>query len=474
MGWYKDINAILEQEPETWLAYLHGQQLNNIPHLTRTQPRYRGLVLQLAKVLLNWLKHFHFRQPKGSHQTAKFLVFSGSLNQRNSLASTIINLRERGAAIVAVAPESFIRGQANTEQYVPLTYSLLDVCKALLLMACRGPSLYREMKNIHPVAMGWHFSTFCSAYAYLVRFHRALKQQKPEFVITANDHNVPNRCLLAVAHHLGVKTVYLQHASVSNLFPALRVNYAFLDGQCALDTYRECEKNQPNSQRKVPLPQVLLTGQKKHLTRKDSAQIKTIGLALNSLDNATAAVQLVTALASAGQKLRIRWHPGQAVRDVKWYMTAFDDMPQVALSDPKKESVSEFMAQIGWLVAGNSSIHLEAALAGVAPIYYELTLPDSSDYYGYVQHGLAAPASSPAGILGIVNNTAGTQGPDVDAVRYYSATYLTEWDGREGELVAECLINLSSGGGLPVDVLELIAELDPGLKLELPKHVECN
>ena len=115
-------------------------------------------------------------------------------------------------------------------------------------------------------------------------------------MITSNDHNVPNRCMLAVAHHLGIKTVYLQHASVSPIFPALRVNYAFLDGQCALDIYRQCEPNQPNTNRNAPLPKVILSGQKKHVKRSEKSQSTLIGVAFNVLDDAEAGIAFINAL----------------------------------------------------------------------------------------------------------------------------------------------------------------------------------
>jgi hypothetical protein len=262
--------------------------------------------------------------------------------------------------------------------------------------------------------------------------------------------------MLAVAHHLGIKTVYLQHASVSPLFPALRVNYAFLDGQCALDTYRQCEPNQPSTHRNVPIPGVILSGQKKHLKRSEKQQVAAIGLALNALDDPEAGISFIKALADEGQDVRLRWHPGQANRDTNQYRTAFANRERVTLSDPGQETISDFMESIAWLIAGNSSIHLEAAVAGVMPIYYELTLPDCSDYYGYVKHGLTQKAASVPEVLKIIEETQDNHTPNAGAVRYYSDTYLTEWDGREGELVAECLKALAGGDELPVSVGDFI------------------
>ena len=57
----------------------------------------------------------------------------------------------------------------------------------------------------------------------------------------SNDHSPANRALLLVAKSKGIKTVYMQHASVSNLFPVLDFDYSFLDGVNAYNIYKEIE-----------------------------------------------------------------------------------------------------------------------------------------------------------------------------------------------------------------------------------------
>tara|TARA_R100000935_G_C2825953_1_gene162293 strand:- start:345 stop:1679 length:1335 start_codon:yes stop_codon:yes gene_type:complete len=440
MGWYKDINAILEQEPETWLNYLHGQQLEHVPHLTRVNPMLRGFFLRLAWHGMILLRHLTLRHPETLKAKADYVVFAGSANQMHSLDGTANALKDQGMRVVEIANGKLLHTEDQLARYIPLRLSFLDIVRSLVLLVKHGPSLYKELKTKHPAAIQVYFDSFCSVYSFLVYFRRILKQTKPDFVVTSNDHNSPNRAMLAVAHYLGVKTVYLQHASISRLFPALRVNYAFLDGQHALDIYRECDENQPERQRNVPEPQVFLTGQKKRLARADNRQTKAIGIALNSLDDATSAILLVKDLATRGQHLIVRLHPGQSERDTQQYLAAFEDDEHVKMSSPKTETVSDFLEEIRWMVAGNSSIHLEAVLAGVIPIYFELTPPDSPDYYGYVRHGLARKANSAADIVELVKEQGGATEPNVEAIRYYSATYLTKWDGREGELVAQYLM----------------------------------
>ena len=53
MRWFRDINAILEQEPETWLVYLYGQQLENIPHLVRKKKTFPRLISPIIEIFFD-------------------------------------------------------------------------------------------------------------------------------------------------------------------------------------------------------------------------------------------------------------------------------------------------------------------------------------------------------------------------------------------------------------------------------------
>lgn len=445
MSWYTNIQRVLSREPETWLAYNFGQNLESIPHLLRNKPRYRGVVLLSIGLLIWVLKNSHFRrQPtKGVDGPCRFLVFADTINQMNSLDPTIDALRNKGERVLAIAKGQLLDNPERKKRYLKYSFGLLEGIRGFTLLVMRGVTLGRSLRGMNPVAINWYFNRFCEPYFYLVFFYRLLKEKNPEFVITSNDHNSPNRCLLAVAHYLGIKTVYMQHATVGELFPALRVNYAFLDGESALDTYRKCERNQPPRSCNVPMPAVFLTGQKKKIIRRDVPSTFSIGFAVNILDSPLAAVEVVYKLVESGCDVRFRWHPGQSESDIHKYKKLFSGCDQVFLSDPRVESGSDYMERIRYLIAGNSSILLEGALAGICPIYFELQAPSIPDVYNYVKHGLAKHARSVDDLLVLIH----TEQVKVNerAVRYYSATFQTDWEGREGELMADCLSKLAAG-----------------------------
>jgi hypothetical protein len=388
-------------------------------------------------------------------QDGGYLAFAGTSNQMDSLDSTIKALREKGATVTAIANRDLLDWQSRRDLYEPLAFNSNDILKTIFLAAIRTPFLYNELKKLHPQAVSYWFGDFCFIYAYLVYFQRVLLETQPKFVFTANDHNIANRCLLATAHQLNIRTVYLQHASVSKFFPALRVNYAFLDGQSALDIYRQCEDNQPNTDRRVLSPKIFLSGQKKSIIKAEVNNSKKIGVALNTLDNIDLAINFVTQLIDLSYLIVLRWHPGQNKDDIEKIRNAFESDHRIILSRPSDSRVGDFLSCISWLVAGNSSIHLEAALADVIPIYYEFSPSNNYDYYGYIKSGLALEVSSVEELHNMLQNKLYNGKSLKDSVRYYSATYQTIWEGKEGCLVAEVLDSICNNTKTPIDSIAL-------------------
>lgn len=457
MSWYRDVKNILASEPETWLAYLYGQRLEDMPAFLKHPPRFKGTVARVAAFFWFLIKQVSWRRkPSGVDKEFEYLVFASSVNQMNALDGTVRALKQDGQSVLAVSSDQFIDSAERKELYSGEAFSLLDVLKACWLFAIRAPRLYAFLRGQHPAKRSWYFHYFCYAYAYLPYFLGLLRDTRPSYVIVSNDHNCANRCCLAVAHYLGIKTVYMQHAAVTAIFPALRVDYAFLDGKSALDTYRQCEGNQPNSVRDVPIPLTIFSGQKKRLVtyRNIGEARQCTGIALNLLDNIDAGLELAEKLATQRHKVCLRWHPGQKPEGVRKIKTWLRQCDNIILSDPGQESPGDFLARVKILVAGNTSILLEAAIAGALPVYYEFQPPHFPDYYGFVRNGLARHAETAKQLTRLLADSDVSRGPEPDAVRYYSATYRTEWDGREGDLVARCLEIIRSGGD--------VSEVAPG------------
>lgn len=243
-------------------------------------------------------------------------------------------------------------------------------------------------------AEGWaawrFFDLIYVAVGYYEVYCRALRHYRPKAVIFANDHNDDSRALLLACRAEGVPTAYVQHASVSRWFPPLGFNLNLLEGQHALDTYRECG---PVSGR------VALIGMPKAdaflRRRNQEPRVRRVAIAANLLDPTEALVATVDALLPALPELifTFRAHPGDT-RDFRTLLA--HRHPNLQFSEARAETVFEFLHRHDALVAADTSTHLEATLLNLASIYYRFgpgrDLTD--DYYGYVRHGLVAACAS--------------------------------------------------------------------------------
>lgn len=433
-SWRVSIINILKQEPEVWLAYLHGQKIEEVPALKERKPRITGTAGQFLAAVFQVMRSVRWRS---SYKKSKFFFYAGSINQKSALSGSLNYIKNNcdNACAFTDSPE------LSDSDYKLLSFSALDFARWIYLLTIRLPALLKDTRDGPPNLRSWYFGTFCRASAYLCLFYRVLSHTNTKVVVVSNDHNLQNRCLVAVAHMFNIKTVYLQHASVSPVFPALRFDFALLDGRAALDIYLDCEKNQPSSVRKVPEPKVFFVGQQKKLNFKKQS-VDRVGLAVNVLDKEEDVVSIARDLVAENIPLTIRWHPRQnkdAVEYIKGALSGED----VVWSDPQQEGVDAFFSKAGYVVAGNSSILLEASLVGLLPIYHPLTKSTVHDYYGYVKNGLAIFAQSNAELIAILRSRVQLDGStQLSATRYYSHTYGTAWFGREAELAGKIISKL--------------------------------
>lgn len=438
MGALNILKTILAREPEWDLAYLQGHHLEHFPHRLKDTSGPSGVLLRLVTFLSFLIRGTRLR-PQSDKGRADYFVYAGTANQWHALADTVTSLRSGGECCRVVAENlpSHVAGPAEAR---PVRFAPLPAAQALWLLLTRGPRLVTSLRrHHHPVALRRYFNTFCASYAYLPYFFDQLRRCRPKTVLVSNDHNVSNRALMAVARALKIPVAYLQHASVSPLFPPLRVDYAFLDGEASLATYRLCENNPLASADGEPVT-VFLSGQKKDV-RNSVGPGEFVALAINKIDPVDQVLALVRHLLQKGERVKLRWHPAQPAADVQTLRSAFAEDASVVFSDPAEQPVAAFFEAGYALVAGDSSIHLEAALAGLRPLYHPLD-GQNKDYYGYVAAGLAVNAAGMEQLdqaLSAVRRRSATGPSFAGAVRFYSATFATSWQGREGCLVAETL-----------------------------------
>ncbi|WP_375433708.1 hypothetical protein [uncultured Hymenobacter sp.] len=278
------------------------------------------------------------------------------------------------------------------------------------------------------------FDLIYSAIGYYEVYRRALRQHRPRAVVFANDHNDDSRALLLACRTEGIPTAYIQHASVSASFPPLGFNLSLLEGQDALDKYRQCGPIQG---------QIALVGMPKadeFLSMKNqNPAAQRVGLACNVLDETEALTATLHYLLPKFPDLTFtfRAHPSDT-RDFSFIQRQY---PQLQFSNAKQESVFEFLIKQDALIAADTSTHLEATLLNVVGLYYRFnTHATTDDYYGYVAHNLVERANTLPELSALLAKY--QQHKPLDIYRraaYYNATLGTPDEGRSRERAVRLL-----------------------------------
>jgi hypothetical protein len=278
------------------------------------------------------------------------------------------------------------------------------------------------------------FDLIFYAIGYYEVYRRALRHYCPQAVIFANDHNDDARALLLACRAEGVPTAYVQHASVSTNFPPLGFDLSLLEGQDALDKYRQCGPVRGR---------VELVGMPKadaFLTQRNTApQVRRVAVACNLLDELPALADTLAYLLRElpGLTFTLRPHPG----DRRDFTTLRQALPGLQWSDPHQENVFQFLQMHDALVAADTSTHLEATLLNVASVYYRFSpSPTLADYYGYAAHGLSEWAHTLPELAAALGRLA--QHKPLDLYRraaYYNATLGTPHEGHSRELAVRRL-----------------------------------
>ncbi|UOQ70361.1 hypothetical protein [Hymenobacter cellulosilyticus] len=269
------------------------------------------------------------------------------------------------------------------------------------------------------------FDLVFNAIGYYEVYVRALRHYQPRAIVFANDHNDDARALLLAAWACGVPTAYVQHASVSTNFPPLGFDLSLLEGQDALDKYRQCGPVHGRVEL-VGMPKADAFLQQKN----QSPAVRRVGLAINTLDETAAIAAAVDYLLSKFPDLTftLRPHPGDR-RDFGFLAQRH---PQLRFSDARRQNVFEFLGEQDALIAADTSTHLEATLLNVVSLYFRFgTHGVADDYYGYVARGLVERADTLPELATLLNRYRQHKPADLyQRAAYYNATLGTPDEGR--------------------------------------------
>jgi len=288
------------------------------------------------------------------------------------------------------------------------------------------------------------FISFCLAYGYLIESKRIFQKTQPSFLIVANDHFYPQRAFFRMAQALHIKTVYVQHASVTEKFPPLEYDYAFLDGQESLEKY--------TANNKICKTTIFLTGNPRFdiiktlaiKSEKNDVKIK-LGIAINVVDIAEKVEQFIGALQVHTPQLQVAIRPHPAL-DIS-YWKGIAKKYNCTLSDSRSENPFCFISQNDYFISGESSFHLDVALSGKSSYYYNFTNEETIDHYGYIRNGLVEYFSEDVLAKMLTKSISNTENEKL--AQYYVANYATSFWGKASDVIALTIKQLHENNQYP-------------------------
>ncbi len=247
-----------------------------------------------------------------------------------------------------------------------------------------------------------HYRFYCSAF----------KESKPRRVVLFNDHSPFYRMILEAARHANIQTFYFPHAGVSDKFPPLKFDYAYLYSQSMVDTYKKCGDTKTR---------IEVLGCKKYIEmahNQSFTEKQVLGVSFNSHMEEKAVNDYLEALRESGIEFIIRPHPELPIPVFK---KQYKTYPSDKFSDPKEESPIDFLKRIGTLISPVTNMFLEAALCKVKGIQLLDSESKLNDNYGFIEKGLVrATVSSPKELLVYLNGEIDVELPQEEVVRYFT------------------------------------------------------
>lgn len=221
-----------------------------------------------------------------------------------------------------------------------------------------------------------------------VLFKKILKKHKPKKILFTNDHIPEMRSFLLAAKDMGIETIYIQHGSVSKYFPPLIFDLALLESQYSFDTYSKIGIPKETKIELIGMPKL-----DKTIDRiKKRKKLKVIGVAINQNDEIERIKEVMNALLKENYIVFFRKHP----LDFRIFNFAKDK----TVIDGNRYDVLDFIQEIDFLIASDSSIHVEANSLQCRSLYYPLHSNEcKKDYYEFVKNGFIDEVKSPSMLI---------------------------------------------------------------------------
>ena len=399
-------------------------EINPLFHVIKRIIRYQ------AKVLFHFFQFIiHF--PRNFNKQNKIIFYSISKNNYDSIYPIYEQVKEKSYLL---SSDYRLSGKSNTiPMFLPLVASLIFIPFLLVFFFYSDKiNKQRIILYLDEILLSTGFRLFTKPY---------LKWIRPVGIVISHDQSFYGRVLIKIAETNGIPCFFVQHSAVTEAFPSLITSYALLEGKDSLDKYF------PNG---YNTDKVFLIGSPKFdkykLDVNKNIKMKSVGICSTSSMEKNQVIKLVMELKNqiSNDNIFFRPHPGEMISKKYNDQRVFDG---IQFSNSLIENSFNYCKNIDVIIAGNSSILLEAAMLNVYPILWRDSNSitkyndDPSDKYGFIKNGLAVPCDSISEIIDCLEKVK-IKKPDVRTnASLYIKNINTDWDGQSADYAATIIKN---------------------------------
>ena len=375
-------------------------------------------------------------------RTRGTLYFYNTLNQRDALRPAAL----RDSTALTVSDRAALEADAIVDRSAARRWAFVHLGRVL------GEFLRGDADERRFIAdFGLRY---LRSLGYRDLFNHLLAMTGPACVVMSNDHLTEHRTLLWCCRQARIPTVYLQHAAVTDRFPPLSFSHALLDGQDSLDKYGRAGPLES----KVSLVGI---GKFSDLSAVHPHEpVRRIGICTKTFSEVARVRAVCEGLKQwfPALALRLRPHPGTARPDLE-RLQALCKAAGIRMSNAREESSAQFLREVDLVIAGNSSVLLDAAMLNVVPVYFGGMEPPEThphdgrrsycmgcyygfgrdDYYGLRASGLCLRADALEDLRTAIAGAVAERPRIRERAKMYSETIGTRFDGHSDELIARCL-----------------------------------
>lgn len=369
----------------------------------------RSFIHILKKIILSLIKDTSLVIANNTPKLkGKLWLFSLTINNHNSL--DFLKQGLNGTEPMYLKNNSYRFQYSSSSTPLFFKYKIFyDIISLFLLPALIIISKHRRVYIRY-------FSLAFDILGYYYESKRVLKELSPIGIVFANDHLVAARCMILAAKKTKIKTIYLQHASVTKDFPPLIFDLSLLEG---LDSSLKYEVKS-GLVKLIGMPKL-----DKHLKYSNTSDnVSFIGIAINPLDNQLLVLKLINDIINKSSTFTIILRPHPAIT------IDFIIPDGVEISNSKVESAFEYLSRIQLNISGDSSIHLEAIALNVVSVYYKFTTSALTlDYYGFLKNGLLRKCESFNAILEVIASYKEIQSIQREKLGFYNEAFRSDFIG---------------------------------------------